>query len=147
MTRHLALASLALASLAALADGAAAQQNWLLGDWLNTRMDPRGITNAATAARFEPSGRLIIQLTVSGSGGSGTQTLMAVYRMTGPSSYQSRIVDYEPKQICQVVCLPVTPFIPMGTVENCNFQPLNQVAMAVSCDGQPPIRFTRQNFR
>jgi hypothetical protein len=29
-------------------------------------------------------------------------------------------------------------------VENCQFQPLNQAAMMVSCNGQPPVRFTRQ---
>jgi hypothetical protein len=128
-----------------MAGPASAQANWLVGDWLYTSMDPRGITNSAIAARFEPSGRLIIQIAVSGSGGSGTQTYLANWRMTGPSSYVSQIVDYEPKQICGAMgCMPVPPTIPMGTVENCNFQPLNQVAMMVSCNGQPPVRFTRQ---
>lgn len=142
MTRRL----IALGVLATLAAGSAsAQQSWLIGDWLYTAMDPRGVTNSAVAARFEPNGRLIIQIAVSGSGGSGTQTYFATWRMTGQSSYVSQIVDYEPKQMCGAMgCMPVPPTIPMGTVENCNFQPLNQVAMAVSCNGQPPVRFTRQ---
>ena len=141
------IASAFFAPVAVLPNHAVAQQNPLIGDWLNTQMDPRGITNSATAARFEPNGRVIIQLTVSGKGGSGTQTLVATYRMTGPSSYTTQMVDWEPKQNCQAVCLPVPPIIPMGTVSNCNFQPLNAVAMAVACDGQPPIQFTRQHFR
>ena len=137
---------LALLALAAWGGGAAAQQNWLIGNWLTTQMDPRGITNSAVAARFEPNGRLVIQIAVSGSGGSGTQTYVATWRMTGQSSYVSQIVDYEPKQICGAMgCMPVRPTIPMGTTENCNFQPINQIAMMVSCNGQPPTRFTRQN--
>jgi hypothetical protein len=142
MARVLGLALLAAAALGA---SAAAQQNWLLGNWLTTQMDPRGITNSAVAARFEPNGRLIIQIAVSGSGGSGTQTYLATWRMTGESSYVSQIVDYEPKQMCGAMgCMPVPPTIPMGTTENCNFQPINQIAMMVSCNGQAPIRFTRQ---
>jgi hypothetical protein len=143
MTRALGVAVVATA---ALAGSAAAQQNWLLGTWLTSQMDPRGITNSAVAARFEPTGRLIIQIAVSGSGGSGTQTYVATWRMTGPQSYVSQIVDYEPKQMCGAMgCVPVPPTIPMGTTENCSFQPLNQIAMTVSCNGQAPVRFTRQN--
>lgn len=137
---------LALLALAALGGGAAAQQNWLIGDWLTTQMDPRGVTNAAAAARFEPNGRLTVQFMVSGSGGSGGGMYVLTWRTTGPQSYVAQYVDYEPKQMCGPAgCLPVPPIIPMGTVENCNFQPVNQIAMMVSCNGQAPIRFTRQN--
>ena len=137
---------LGLAAAWTMGGSAVAQQNWLLGNWLSTHMDPTGRTNSAVAARFEPTGRLIIQIAVSGSGGSGTQTYVATWRMTGPQSYVSQIVDYEPKQMCGAMgCMPVPPTIPMGTVENCNYQPLNQIAMNVSCNGQAPVRFTRQN--
>lgn len=146
MTNLRRLALKAVATMG-LAGGAAAQpSDWLLGNWLTTMMDPRGITNSAVAARFEANGRLLIQIAVSGSGGSGMQTYLASWRMTGPQSYVSQIVDYEPKQMCGAMgCMPVPPTIPLGTVENCTFQPVNQVAMMVSCNGQPPTRFTRQN--
>jgi hypothetical protein len=146
MARMLGLGVLAAAVATTMGQGAVAQQNWLLGNWLTTQMDPRGITNAAMAARFEPNGRLMVQFMVSGSGGSASGTYTLTWRMTGPQSYVAQYVDYEPKQMCGPAgCLPVQPVIPMGTVSNCQFQPLNQVAMAVSCDGQPPVQFTRQN--
>jgi hypothetical protein len=147
MARRLGLGVLVIATAAAAVGwtAVAQQQNWLIGDWLTTEMDPRGITNSALAVRFEPNGRAIVQMAVSGSGGSGTSTYFLTWRLTGPQSYTAQYVDYEPKQMCGVVCLPMPPLIPMGTVSNCQFQPLNQVAMSVSCDGQAPVRFTRQN--
>jgi len=143
MARVLGLAVLALTTLSG---AASAQENWLIGTWLTTQMDPRGVSNYAMASRFEPNGRLIIQMAVSGSGGSGMQTFLATWRMTGPASYVAQIIDYEPKQSCGAMgCITVPPTIPMGTTQNCSFQPINQVAIAVSCDGQAPTQFTRQN--
>jgi hypothetical protein len=132
--------------VAAAGRSAPAQDSWLLGNWLTTQMDPRGVTNSAMAARFEPNGRLTVQFMVSGSGGSAAGVYTLTWRMTGPQSYVAQFVDYEPKQMCGPAgCLPMQPLVPMGTVTNCQFQVLNQVAMAVSCDGQPPVRYTRQN--
>ena len=138
---------LAVLALTTLSGAASAQENGLIGGtWLTTHMDPRGVSNYAMASRFEPNGRLIIQMAVSGSGGSGMQTFLATWRMTGPSSYVAQIIDYEPKQSCGAMgCITVPPTIPMGTTQNCSFQPINQVAIAVSCDGQAPTQFTRQN--
>jgi hypothetical protein len=74
-------------------------------------------------------------------------TVILAYRMTGPSSYQAQVIDYEPKQRCGLVigCVPVPPLIPVGTIQNCQAQQLNAIAMALSCDGDTPLRFTRQN--
>src|SRR5262249_44541474 len=106
---------LAVLTLLTLIGAASAQENWLIGTWLTTRMDPRGVSNYAMASRFEPNGRLIIQMAVSGSGGSGMQTFLATWRMTGPSSYVAQIIDYEPKQSCGAMgCITVPPTIPMG---------------------------------
>jgi hypothetical protein len=42
---------------------------------------------------------------------------------------RSTALDYEPKQSCGAMgCIPAPPTIPMGTTQNCSFQPINQVA-------------------
>jgi hypothetical protein len=144
---RLGLGVCAMTALVAAAGGSpAAQDNWLLGNWLSSQMDPRGVTNWAMSSRFEPNGRLVVQFMVSGSGGSGSGTYLLNWRMTGQQSFTAQYVDYDPKQMCGPAgCLPVPPLVPMGTVTNCQFQPVNQVAMTVSCDGQPPTQYTRQN--
>jgi hypothetical protein len=124
---------------------ASAQTNPLVGEWLTTFMDPRGITNYATSVTVQPNGVMIMQMSVSGSGGGGQQTLVYAYQMTGQTSYVARVVDYSPKQMCGVVCLPVQPLVAVGTTSNCQFSLENNVILMVSCDGQqPPTRYTRQ---
>jgi hypothetical protein len=135
--------ALALLTLA-FAPPASAQNNPLVGNWLTTYMDPRGITNYAVASTVRPDGVIISRMMVSGSGGSGQRSLTYSYRMTSPSSYTAQVVDYEPKQMCEVVCLPAPPWIPVGTRTNCQFEIRNEIVLLVSCDGQPPTQFTRQ---
>ena len=124
--------------------GAGAQSNPLIGDWLNTYMDPSGRTNYAQYVRFESNGQAINHTYVSGSGGSSDFTTVWRYNLTGPNSYTARVVDWGPKQVCGAgMCLPSTPAIPMGTVQNCTFEIQNRMIMELNCGGTSS-RFSRQ---
>ena len=109
-------------------------------NWLSTFIDPRGITNSATAVAVQPNGLMAMTLSVSGSGGSGRQMLTLAYRMTGENSYMTRVVEYGAEQMCGAgVCLPVPPMAPLGTTSSCQFTITDNIILTVSCDGQQPI--------
>jgi len=123
---------------------ASAETNPLVGRWLTTYMDPRGITNYASEITVEPNGAMSMTTSVSGSGGSGQNTLFYSYQMTGENSFTARVIDYSPKQMCGVVCLPVQPIIPIGTTTNCQFSVMNNIELSLSCDGQQATRYSRE---
>ena len=134
MTRH----ALALATTIALfVAPASAQQNPLLGEWLSTFMDPRGITNSVLRASFQNDGQLIVQMGVSGQGGSGVMTVWSRYHFTGPNSYSTTIVGYEPQSMPPFFGAP-------GQTSQCTFTFESQVAMDVECGNGSSTRFTRQ---
>jgi hypothetical protein len=136
--------SLIVLAATLMVGGAQAQDNPLVGDWLSTHMDPSGRTNYAVYIRFQADGQAINRNLVSGSGGSADFTIIWQYHLTGPNAYTARVVDWEPKQVCGAgMCLPNTPAIPVGTVQDCTFEIQNGAIMDLNCGGTP-TRFTRQ---
>jgi hypothetical protein len=125
--------------------GAYAQENPLIGVWLNTYMDPSGRQNYAIYIRMQADGVAINRTLVSGSGGSADFSVIWRYSLTGPNSYRAQVIDWGPKQFCSGgMCLPNTPAIPVGTVQDCTFEIQNGAIMELNCGGDTPTRFTRQ---
>ena len=113
------------------------------GHWLTTYEDPSYGHPGSYAydLRFEPDNRATMTLAVTNS----VSQVLFRYTMTGPASFESIAVDYAPKQNCAAVCLPLPPFIPMGTVSRCDFQIEGGIILLVDCHNGEIIRYTRQN--
>ncbi len=134
MTRFLTALVLALGMTVAAARAASYP---LVGHWLTTSMDPRGVTNSLLDVTFTSDGRLIVIGAVSGSGGSGRLSSTASYRLTGKSSYAGRVTDYEPKDIPPLLGGPI------GTKFNCTFAFESYSVVDITC-GSNKARYTRQ---
>ena len=126
------------ATLILMAVPAAAQHYPLVGDWFSTFMDPRGITNSLLHAQFRNDGQLVVQMSVSGQGGSGQMTALSRYRITGPNSYSATVLEYQPSSAPPFLGSP-------GQTADCTFQFESAIVMDVACGGNSPTRYTRQD--
>ncbi len=82
----------------------------IVGVWSMTVRDSYGRAFAVVFDEFDPNGRVVIRFVTR----AGTETYYGRYRMIGASSVESVITDYEPKQLCTLVCSPVKPVMPIG---------------------------------
>lgn len=59
---------------------------------------------------FGADGKLAIRFVTP----AGTETYYGRYRMLSATRVESVVTDYDPKQICTLVCSPVRPVMPLG---------------------------------
>ena len=76
-----------------------------------TVRDRYGQAFAVVWDEFTSDGRFLVKLVTR----AGTENYYGVYRLVdGGTQVQSRFTDYEPKQLCTMVCSPITPVFPMN---------------------------------
>jgi hypothetical protein len=88
-----------------------ASSNPIVGVWSMAVHDQYGFAFAVVWDEFTADGRLHVKLVTR----AGTEDYYGVYRLVrGGSAVQSRFTDYEPKQLCTMICSPITPVFPMN---------------------------------
>jgi hypothetical protein len=104
-------ALLGVAAVACLGIAALGATSRIVGVWSMTVHDRYGEAFAVVWDEFTPDGRLHVKLVTR----AGTEDYFGVYRLIrGGTVVQSRFTDYEPKQLCTLVCSPITPVFPMN---------------------------------
>lgn len=105
----------ALATCAFAATSASAQTPSIVGVWSMTVHDQYGNAISVVWDQFTADGHVTSrQITPA-----GTIQYTGVYQLlNGGAVARARFDDYEPKQMCTLVCTPVTPSMTMGQVDD-----------------------------
>jgi hypothetical protein len=82
----------------------------IVGIWSMTVHDHYGEAFAVVWDEFTPNGRVMVRLVTK----AGTETYYGSYRMVSAARVWAIFTDYEPKQLCTLVCSPITPVFPIG---------------------------------
>lgn len=82
----------------------------IVGLWSMTVHNNAGQAFAVVWDEFDADGRLHVRFVTR----AGTEDYYGTYRMIGSNEVQSRFTDYEPKQLCTLVCSRITPVFPMN---------------------------------
>jgi hypothetical protein len=85
----------------------------IIGVWSMTVRDHYGEAFAVVWDEFDPNGRLMVRFITK----AGTETYYGKYHMASASRVWAIFTDYEPKQLCTLVCSPVTPVMPIGRAQ------------------------------
>lgn len=89
---------------------AAAQTPSIVGIWSHRTVTAQGAV-AVIFDEFDANGQLHLRFVTP----AGTIDYFGVYQMVnGGTVVRAQLNDYSPKQICTMVCSPVTPTMPIG---------------------------------
>ncbi len=90
---------------------AVAAQSPIVGLWAETVRESNGEAIAVVWDEFDLNGKVMVRYVTK----AGTETYTGTYRMTNNGSdVVATITDYEPKQLCTLICSPVKPVMPIG---------------------------------
>jgi hypothetical protein len=104
-------ASIALAAFLCCSVPALASQPPIVGLWSENVRESNGEGIAVVWDEFDSNGRVTVRFVTR----AGTETYTGTYRLTnGGADVVATITDYEPKELCTLVCSPVRPVMPIG---------------------------------
>lgn len=107
----------------------------IVGVWSMTVRDHYGEAFAVVWDEFDSNGRVTVRFVTK----AGTETYYGRYRMLGASKVWAVMTDYEPKQLCTLVCSPITPVMPIGRGTTSPVRFVGSYAMYLGAD-----RYNRQ---